>query len=197
MVVVGYQHQGYQFRLPIITYSQSGNYWGLALTLGIATGANCLALAALLVKTKKPLIESKEFQVAFASYEQRYAKVETYLKENAIFLDRSINQEAHGKGLEIIEAYYGLDEHILQIDAGLFRFEMPKDVKEYYECQVVPIKKVLQIFVQNSQLAISRDLFRRDSRCLFNPCIRKSSKCLLYVCYKFKGRQNSIVYGFE
>jgi hypothetical protein len=63
--------------------------------------------------------------------------------------------------------------------------------------QVVPIKRVLQIFVQNSQLIITRDLFRRDSRCLFNPCIRKSSKCLLYIAYKFKGRQNTVVYEFD
>ena len=54
-----------------------------------------------------------------------------------------MKQEGNGKGLEIVEAYYGLDEHILQLDAELVQFKIPHDVKEYYEMQVVPIKRVL------------------------------------------------------
>ena len=143
------------------------------------------------------MLERKEFAIAWGTYEQKITKVENYVKENAIFLERSMNLEGNGKGLEIVEAYYGLDEHIMQLDAGLTQFKMPTNIKEYYELQVVPLKRVLQIMVVNSQLVISKDLFRRDYRFVFNPCIRKSSRCLLYVAYKFKGRPNSIIYELD
>jgi hypothetical protein len=60
-----------------------------------------------------------------------------------IFLNRSLNSESKGKGLEIIDAYYGLDEHIYLIDAQLLIFKIPEKINEYYEQQVVPVKKVL------------------------------------------------------
>jgi hypothetical protein len=196
MLVLGYQHQGYQFRVPVITYSHGENPWAAAMTFSLAIAANLAAYTTLSLRPKKPMLERKEFAIAWALYEQNIGKVEAYVKENAIFLERSLNLEL-GRGLEIVDAYYGLDEHIMQIDAEVVRFEMPKSVKEYYDMQVVPIKKVLQIFVQNSQLSITRELFRRDTRCLFNPCVRKSDRCLLYVKYKYRGRLNAIVYEFD
>jgi hypothetical protein len=74
---------------------------------------------------------------------------------------------------------------------------MPRDVKEYYDMQVVPLKKILQILVKNNQLVINKDFFRRSSRQIFNPCKMKSSRCLLYVAFKFKGRESSFVYEFD
>ena len=53
-------------------------------------------------------------------------------------------------GLIILEAYYGLDEHIYQIDAGLIIFKLPQNIKEYYESQVVPLKKLLTTKIVNS-----------------------------------------------
>ena len=59
--------------------------------------------------------------------------------------------EARLKGLIIIEAYYGLDEHIYQLEAGVLEYtKVPETVKEYYEAQVVPIKKLLTIMISNS-----------------------------------------------
>lgn len=113
------------------------------MTFSLAIAANVAAYATLSYRQKKPMLERKEFQIAWSLYEQNIAKVETYVKENAIFLERSMNLEANGKGLEIVDAYYGLDEHIMQIDAEVTKFEMPKNLKEYYDLQVVPIKKVL------------------------------------------------------
>ena len=47
MLVLSYQHFGYEFRLPLITYSQPENGWGLALTLSLAIAANAGAYALL------------------------------------------------------------------------------------------------------------------------------------------------------
>jgi len=125
-----------------MTYSQPSNGWGLALTLSLAIAANACAYAILSSKSKKPMLERKEFVIAWGVYEQKIAKVETYVKENAIFLQSSTNLECNGKGLEIVEAYYGLDEHILLLEAGLVQFSMPTNIKEYYDMQVVPLKRV-------------------------------------------------------
>lgn len=113
MVVIGYAHQGYQFRVPILTFTQEGNPWGMAMTLSVALAANLGAYACLKVKQRKPMLERKEFAVAWSAYEQGLTKVENYIRENNIFLERSMKLEGNNKGLEIIEAYYGLDEHIL------------------------------------------------------------------------------------
>lgn len=99
--------------MPIVTYTHSGNYWGLGLTLSLAAACNLGAYAVMKGRQKKPMLERKEFAIAWSQYEQNIAKVETYVKENNIFLEASLAQEAHGRGLEIVEAYYGLDEHIL------------------------------------------------------------------------------------
>ena len=59
------------------------------------------------------MLERKEYAFAWSQYEQKIAKVKNYLKENIIFLEASLSQTTNGRGLEIVEAYYGLDEHIL------------------------------------------------------------------------------------
>ena len=55
-----------------------------------------------------------------------------------------------------MEAYYGLDEHIYRIDAGLLTFRIPKTVKQYFDAQIVPLKKKLTIMIDNSRLEIHR-----------------------------------------
>jgi hypothetical protein len=42
--------------------------------------------------------------------------------------------EAANQGLIIVEAYYGLADHIYQIEAGLTRFKIPESVPEYLNC---------------------------------------------------------------
>ena len=49
----------------------------------------------------------------------------------------------------ILEAYYGLDEHIYQVDSGLLIFKKPQTVEEYYETQMIPLKKWLTIQIEN------------------------------------------------
>jgi hypothetical protein len=39
--------------------------------------------------------------------------------------------------------------------------------------------------------------FRKKSRSMFNPCINKSAKCLLYVRYQFRGLQKVLIYDFS
>lgn len=67
-----------------------------------------------------------------------------------IFLVQKSVQEQKNRGLLILEAYFGLDEHIYLVDAGLLIFKTPATVQEYYEAQLVPIKKKLQLMVENS-----------------------------------------------
>lgn len=50
--------------------------------------------------------------------------MEKFVAENKIFLNQKINLEREKKGLIIIEAYFGLDEHIYKIDAGA-KFKLP------------------------------------------------------------------------
>jgi len=51
-----------------------------------------------------------------------------YVKSQKIFLDRILNQERRTNGLIILDAYYGLDEHIYQIDAGLMIYKLPETI---------------------------------------------------------------------
>ena len=48
-------------------------------------------------------------------------------------IESSIAIEKRNSGLLILDAYFGLDEHIYQIDAGLLVFKMPKTVQEYLD----------------------------------------------------------------
>lgn len=99
----------------------------------------------------------------------------------------------------IIEAYYGLDEHIYQIDAGLLEvYDKPKDVKQYFECQVIPVKMLMTINIENSSLVLKRDDFKRTNKPkVFNPCINKSAKTLLYLKYTFQGLEKVLIYDFS
>lgn len=86
--------------------------------------------------------ESK-YNILFGTYQQRIEKCKEYVRENALFFNRSLNYNKDNRGLVIIEAYLGLADHIYHIDAGLVKFKIPTTVEEYYKCQVIPVKKQL------------------------------------------------------
>ena len=58
-------------------------------------------------------------------------------------MDKSFRSESANDGLIIVEAYYGLAEHIYQIEAGIMRFKFPETIQEYLNCQVIPVTKQL------------------------------------------------------
>ena len=60
-----------------------------------------------------------------------------------IFFNQSISEERAKRGLIIVEAYFGLADHIYHIDAGVLVYKFPENVKEYNECQVMPVTKQL------------------------------------------------------
>lgn len=88
--------------------------------------------------------------IAFGQYTQHLDKLQNYIRENSIYLYQKINIESRNKGLLITEAYYGLDEHIYLVDAGMLMYKPAEEVKEYYDQQLIPIKKKLQLMVEDS-----------------------------------------------
>ena len=54
-----------------------------------------------------------------------------FVQKHNVLIESSIALEKRNSGLLILDAYFGLDEHIYQIDAGLLIFKMPKTVEEY------------------------------------------------------------------
>ena len=70
--------------------------------------------------------------------------------------NQSLNEQTRQRGLVIKEAYYGLAEHIYHLEAGLGYYKVPSTVTEYYQCQVLPVKKQLQILVEDSSLNLTK-----------------------------------------
>ena len=64
-----------------------------------------------------------------------------------MFFHSSFNHETRTRGLIIIEAYYGLADHIYQIEAGVLVYSLPDDAKEYSNAQILPVTKQLQMQV--------------------------------------------------
>ena len=52
-----------------MTFNQENNHWGAAMTLSLALAANLGAYATLKAKQRKPMLERKEFAIAWATYE--------------------------------------------------------------------------------------------------------------------------------
>ncbi len=150
MVILTYVFYGYQFKLPIYTTSQGDNLWGLGLSFGIFGVANLASYWQLQRKlSKKSIFEEVEYIVAMSNYQQRMTHMKNHLQNNAFQLKRIIDSERKNKGLIIIEAYYGLDEHIYLVDAGLLIYSVPQTAEQYYNCQLIPVKKTLQLMVEN------------------------------------------------
>ena len=60
------------------------------------------------------------------------------------------------------------------------------------------MKKKLQLMVSNSKLVIERDYFlHKTTRSMFNPCFVPASRKLLYVHYKYKGVETTLLYSFN
>ena len=97
----------------------------------------------------------------------------------------------------IIEAYYGLADHIYQIEAGLLLFSMPQTAEEYSnKLQILPVTKQLQLLVSASSLSLPRTP-SLTLRGFFNPCVNVRSKCLLYLRYKYREMEKVVVYDFN
>jgi hypothetical protein len=91
--------------------------------MAVSLGVNLLAYAGfILYKSKKAKRNEKALRLGFAAYASNLERANTYLQNNQLFYQSSLNSETRSNGLIIIEAYYGLDEHIYQVEARLLRF---------------------------------------------------------------------------
>lgn len=80
---------------------------------------------------------------AFYEYSEGLKQIKEYLNAEGrkFHIEASINRETKNKGLIIIEAYYGLYEHINKLEAGLMQFTTePQNAKDFFDCQVIPLK---------------------------------------------------------
>jgi hypothetical protein len=126
---------GHQFAIPIATCSRADNKWGPLLSLGIFAGLGLSTFAYLKYRRaskEKPLLEKKDYMVAYGEFTKRLEKMKTYLEENQIFFTKSQNEERRVNGLIIIDAYFGLDIHIREIEAHLVNYELPDNITDYY-----------------------------------------------------------------
>lgn len=108
--------------------------FGIAANLGVYAGYR-------LMKNMKTKTKSKDFTIAYSNYQRKLANSENYIKENMIFYERSYNIETKNRGLIIIEAYFGLAEHIYQIEAGLLKPVNVQSEEDYAKYQLVPVTK--------------------------------------------------------
>ena len=134
-IILGYVYMGYVLKIPIFTCDQADNGWGLALTLGGFIASNIAGYQYLKsVQAKKPLLQGSLYLMAMGYYQTNYDRLVQWVRDNKLFLDTNISLETKCNGLIILEAYFGLEEHIYQIDAGLLIFKRPTTIEEYYEC---------------------------------------------------------------
>ena len=79
-------------------------------------------------RSEKQLLNEREKVAqltAFGFYETKIGILAQFVKDNYIFLQRNLNREIRNNGLIILDAYFGLDEHIYKIDAGVLLFRIP------------------------------------------------------------------------
>jgi len=129
-------------------------------------------------------------------YQSELQRVNEYIRESEILYNERVRKEKQTKGLHIIEAYYGLDEHIYMIDSDLVRFEVPETKEKYFAMQVIPVRKQLQILVVNSSLVLPKQ-FEREIRGVFNPCMNPKAKRLLYVRFTYRELEKVLLYDFN
>ena len=131
LVIMELNYQGYNFKVPVFGCTND-NIRGQALTTGLFCLSNVLAYWGLKRYQSKEenskRFKAQKYQVAFGFFNKGINKLKEFIKSNAIWLERNRKMEEKSNGLIIIDAYYGLDEHIYQIDAGLL--------------QVVDLKKI-------------------------------------------------------
>ena len=143
------------------------------------------------------MFEQPKYKMAYLSYISAMDKMKARVQKDHYYLQKNINDETRSNGLIIVEAYYGLDEHIYQIDAGILKISIPKDVEEFYGCQVFPVKKILTIKISNGQLVLNKKDFKASAKEFFNPCINKAARTLLYIRYTFRGLEKVLIYDLS
>jgi hypothetical protein len=84
-------------------------------------------------KVQKLVADVKHKFSVFSVSNTLFPKNEISDTDLKIFFEKILNIETKNKGLIIIEAYYGLEEHIYLVDAELLKFKIPNSAKEYYE----------------------------------------------------------------
>jgi hypothetical protein len=147
-LLLAYNHHGYIFKLPISLSDESDNKTGMAMTAFIVAATNALVYFGYRqLKKKKTRSRDREHRVAYAKFASKFEKSNSYLKENQIFYQSSLNNEIKSHGLVILEAYYGLADHIYQIEAGILIYKYPQDAHQYANCQILPVTKQLQVQV--------------------------------------------------
>ena len=82
-------------------------------------------------KSKRPEWQKSENRIAHGLYMHNTDILNQFVQKHNILIESSIAIEKRNSGLLILDAYFGLDEHIYQIDSGLLIFKMPKTVEEY------------------------------------------------------------------
>ncbi|CDW77285.1 UNKNOWN [Stylonychia lemnae] len=195
-VVLVYNHYGYLFKVPIVTCNHQENKPGMIMSLGVFLAANVLFYIGFKYLKKSPSKQAKKDQViSYGRFYQKSENVNNYIRENQIFFNSSYNTEERTRGLIIIEAYYGLADHIYQIEAGTLIYHLPKDSQEFLRAQILPVTKQLQMQIQNSQLILESDF--ENLRGVFNPCVNLRSKTLLYLRYKYRDMENAVIYDFS
>ena len=158
MLLFVYNHNGYLLKLPFTLCDEGDNGPGLAMTGLVTLAANAFAYAGYyLLKKRKAKTMNRTQKTAFNRYISNIERSNSYLVESQIFIDRSLNAEMKNLGLVIVEAYFGLADHIYQIEAGMLRYQIPTNAQEYTRCQVAPVTKQIQIKVENGQLEIPSD----------------------------------------
>eukprot|EP00347_Sterkiella_histriomuscorum_P012930 403366679 len=195
-IVLVYNHYGYLFKVPIVTCNHQENKAGMIMTAGICVASNILFyMVYRKMKLSKRKAKKREDDVAFQRFYTKSEQVKTYLRENLMFYECSYNNETRTRGLVIIEAYYGLADHVYQMEAGLLLYKIPENGQEYSKYQLLPVTKQLQMQVQNGQLILENDF--ESLRGIFNPCINLKSKRLLYLRYKYREMENVLIYDFS
>ena len=107
-----------------------------------------------------------------------------FIAESQVMLQMKEAQEKKKRnGLIILEAYFGKLQHVKDIAEELTKFIWPQNMREYEVCQVIIIRRQLQLVVENSQLDLERD-FHKKVRGLFLPCLKKTDKTGLFIKFK-------------
>ena len=83
------------------------------MTYGLFALANFVTYKLLKYKrNKESFLKSQKFKVAFGYFLSENAKLLQRIQKDFIYLEKNLANEKRLNGLIIIEAYYGLDEHI-------------------------------------------------------------------------------------
>lgn len=196
-LVFVYNHNGYLLKFPITLTDEGENKAGLLMSAGIALAANCVSygIYRFIKARKNKQGPNREQKIAFQRYKSDTDRANSFVQENQIFYERSFRSESINDGLIIVEAYYGLAEHIYQIEADIIRFKFPETIQDYLNCQLIPVTKQLQIQVENGQLILPTN-FASSVRGVYSPVSNPRAKSLLYLRYKYRGLTKVLVYDF-